>query len=208
MSRLRNAFGACCIGVAAVAVACAADVGDYRTALDANGFEEYRIVTAGDDTRRRQQQSLGNFDEDVLVGDFNFDGSEDFAAILSRSATEAEIERTYFPPGQDAVNQRTFLAVVCNGVAEAATTGRYRCMQLPERMVGGFGGELTILDPGEWGEDLSTIGDAAGNPQCPLAMPSFSNRLLLALDEPVGRCTTYYYPNSDGTYGRCIYCAD
>jgi hypothetical protein len=63
------------------------------------------------------------------------------------------------------------MAVVCNGLDETSAVDRYRCMPLSESVVGGFGGELTILDPSEWGRDLSTLNDAAGNMRCPLAIP-------------------------------------
>jgi hypothetical protein len=205
---LRIEIGAYSTGLVLITVACAADVSDYRFALDANGFSDYRIETASDDTRRRRERSLETFDDDVLLGDFNFDGRADFAAILSRSATESEIESSYLPPGKDAANSRSYVAVVCNGLAEASATGRYKCAPLSDITVGGFGGELTILDPGEWGEDLSTVIDAAGNPQCARQMTSYTSQLLLAHDEPLGRCTTYYYPKSKGSYGTCIYCAD
>lgn len=205
---MKYAFGLYCIGLPALGAACAADSSEYRLALDANDYANYQIVEASDDARRRQERSSGHFEEDVLVGDFNFDGREDFAAILSRSATQAEIDRTYFPPDQEHLERRTFMAIVCNGLDETSSADRYRCMPLSESVVGGFGGELTILDPSEWGGDLSMLNEAAGNAQCPLVMPSFSNRLLLALGEPVGRCTTYYYPDPKGTYGQCIYCAD
>jgi len=205
---LRIAFGAFWLGLAVVGVACSKDVSVFRQALDANGFSDYRVVTPDDDTRRRQEHSLGRFESGVLVGDFNFDGSDDFAVLLSRSATRAEIASSYLPPGEDASNQQTFVAVVCNAFADATTTAEYRCTRLSEDMVGAFRGELMILAPNAWSEDLSTISDAAGKPQCPRDMPSFSNRPLLGLDEPDGRCSTFYYPNSDGTYGKCIYCAD
>ena len=185
--------------------ACAAeDVSEYRTALNAN-YVDYQIVDVTDESQRQRRQSPDSFDNDILVGDFNFDNHKDFAAILSRKATETDPEQ--IPADRRQLEAQVFFAVVCNGLVDSSERQHYDCVPLSDTVVGGFGPELDLLDLSKWG-DLSKVHDAYGNAQCPIKMRSLSSNTLLSLKEPFGRCTTFYYPESDGGYGQCTFCAD
>lgn len=189
-----------------VGTACASEgVDEYRAALNASDYIGYRIVEADENTQRRRN-SPESFNDDVLVGDFNFDERADFAVILSRPVIEEE--KALLPKDKNPETGRAFLAVVCNGLDDTdSTKADYGCMPISETIVGGFGAELDLLDLEKWG-DVSVAFDAYGNPQCPVAIQSIASVPLLSLDEPNGRCTTFFYPDEGVGYGRCTYCAD
>ena len=198
-------FGVCCFGVPIIGTACAAeDVNEYRTALDTN-YADYQIVNATDESQQQRRQSPDSFDNDILVGDFNFDSHSDFAAILSRNAADAELEQ--ITADRKLLVNSVFLAVVCNGLGERQDGKDYHCTPLSDTVVGGFGSELDLIDLSQWGS-LSDEQEAYGNMQCQDEMQSLASKKLLSLREPFGRCTTFYFPESDGSYGQCTYCAD
>lgn len=198
-------FGFCCLVLSVLSTACASeDASKYRRALDAD-YAEYKFADVTDDSLRQRRQSPDSFDNDVLVGDFNFDSLSDFAVVISRKATEKDFK--HIRAEQIETETRVFLAVVCNGLSEGEAHNNYRCMPLSDNVVGGFGSELDLLDLSKWG-DLSEIHEAYGQAQCPNEMRSLSSKKLLSLREPFGRCTTFYYPDENGTYGQCTYCAD
>lgn len=202
MILMKVLFGIFFLALTILGTACAAeDVSEYRTALNAN-YADYQIVDVTDESQRQRRQSPDSFDNDILVGDFNFDSHSDFAAILSRKATETDLER--IEADRRHLVRLVFLAVVCNGLANGQG---YRCMPLSNTGVGGFGSELDLVDLSQWGS-LSDEQEAYGNMQCQHEMQSRASNKLLSLREPFGRCTTFYFPESDGSYGQCTYCAD
>ena len=195
------------LAISTLGTACAAEYegqDEYHLALETN-YAEYRIVEATDDSQRQRRRSPESFENDILVGDFNFDSHKDFAAILSRKATEMDLE--HIPADRRQLETHVFLAVVCNGLSNSSERKHYQCMPLSDTTVGGFGNELDLLDSSKWG-DLSEIHDVYGKTQCPNEMQSLSSNRLLSLREPFGRCTTFYFPESNGSYGQCTYCAD
>lgn len=165
----------------------------YFEVLDKHypGFEVVGPFLDPYDESGSYRRSPKNFVGDILVGDFNFDGVNDFAAALIEEGGVAKAKRREKAVGQ---------TVVCTGVRD----NEYRCTTLVDLGPNGFHIYLDLLDWTPWLDIL----ERQENEECSVQLDSHPNQKFLTIVEPYGRCDTLYYQESDGTYEGCRYCAD
>jgi len=155
------------------------------------GFEVAGPFLDPHDENRSYRRSPESFVGEILVGDFNFDGVDDFAAGLIEEGRVAKAESGQKPSG---------LTVVCSGVPHHD----YHCTTLVELRPYGF---HTYLDLVNWTPWLDMLAQQE-NKECSVQLESHTNQKFLTIVEPYGRCDTLYYQESDGSYKGCQYCAD
>jgi hypothetical protein len=165
----------------------------YSTVLDKHypGFEVVGPFLDPYDKNRSYRSSPENFVGEILVGDFNFDGIEDFAAGLIEFGGAERAKRGQKPDG---------LTVVCSG----STDDSYQCTALVELKPFGFHTYLDLVDWTPWLDIL----EQQENKECSVQLETHTNQKFLTIVEPYGHCNTLYYQESDGTYEGCQYCAD
>lgn len=174
---------------------------DRAKAVLKDAYTEFAVLQWPSEMRvlRKSQE---HFDSDILFGDFNFDGVIGFAAKLIRVSTKEEL--SVLPEHSRERYQYVGLVVVCDGIADGGSVSEFRCTELTEEELGGVYGWLDLVDC-PW---CSGYSDEYGNSNCPAEMKANSGRKLLAIVEPLGQCDAFFYPMTDGGYGRCAYCAD
>ena len=155
------------------------------------GFEVVGPFLDPYDENRTYRRSPESFVGEILVGDFNFDGVDDFAAGLIEEGGVAKANAGGKPDG---------LTVVCSGVSD----NEYRCTNLVEPRPYGFHTYLDLIDWTPWLDRL----EQNENEECSVQLETHTNQKFLTIVEPYGHCDTLYYQESDGTYEGCRYCAD
>ena len=173
--------------------ACSDPADNFSAVLDQfyPGFEVVGPFLDPYDENRSYRRSPESFVGDVLVGDFNFDGVDDFAAALIEEGGVAKAKNGEKPEG---------LTVVCSGVGGS----EYRCTPIVDLRPYGFNIYLDLLDWTPWLDML----DRQDNEECSVQLETHANQKFLTIVEPYGHCDTLYYQESDGTYEGCRYCAD
>ncbi|MDJ0758436.1 MAG: hypothetical protein QNJ19_03515 [Woeseiaceae bacterium] len=165
----------------------------YSTVLEAfyPGFEVVGPFLDTHDENRSYRRSPENFVGEILVGDFNFDGVEDFAAALIEQGGVAMAKGGQEPVG---------LTVVCSGSSD----NDFRCTTLIDPKPFGFHSHLDLIDWTPWLDLL----EPAANEECAVQLETRTNKKFLTIVEPYGHCDTLYYQEPDGSYEGCQYCAD
>ncbi len=195
----------CCLAISTVATACAAEEqSPYQSVLQLE-FPEYEVHRVVDANQIQRRQSNHSFQDDILVGDFNLDGYSDFATMLMRDVTEADLEN--ISETRKSTVKSVYLAVVCNGMESQNENSSYNCTALSKPGVGGFGWELDIID---WSRRsrLTDGGEVSDNTSCQAFLKSTPGKKLLSFREPFGHCDRFFYPVEDGGYAQCVYCTD
>lgn len=144
--------------------------------------------------------------DDLLVGDFNDDSVNDFAAILSRvrSAEEAKADKN-----RRARHLRLVRAVVvCSSVStphNLTATSPYECTYLAEPRVGGVTGELAFVEisPDRINDERLSKGS-----HCRESAENRFGLRTISIVEFKGYCNTYFYPDEESGYNDCTYCRD
>lgn len=180
------------------------DLREFRVALSKAypGYSEYQWPAS----MRGYRQSPANFIDDVLFGDFNFDGVIDYSAKLTRPITDDELAD--LPARHHDTIKVVGVVVVCDGLDSGDASGSFRCSQLTQERLGGSDGWLDLIDLTVWLDDLENESEEYGNSDCPNKLRTPAGQKLLSLVEPIGHCDAFYYPIDSGGYGRCFYCAD
>jgi len=176
------------------APAVSSDPADLYSAVlseDYPGFEVVGLFLDPYDKNRSYRRSPESFVGEILVGDFNFDGVDDFAAGLIEEGGVAKAESGQKPNG---------LTVVCSG----APDNSYQCTTLVELRPYGFHTYLDLVDWTPWLDML----EEQENKACSAQLETHTDQKFLTIVEPYGLCDTLYYQESDGTYEGCQYCAD
>lgn len=148
---------------------------------------------------RSYRRSPENFHADILVGDFNFDGLDDFSAVL--------IEKGRV---EDALNggKPTGFTAVCTRQESSNANQEYDCVPLTEIRPHGFRTYLDFMDWTPWLDSLLEGGEYDDNPDCPVILQSHLSQKLLTIVAPYGHCDTFFYQKPNSEYGECTYCAD
>ena len=166
-------------------------------------FPEHKaIVGPWDDGEFPVREFPGDFVNGILVGDFNSDGASDFAAKLARPLTQVEIEQIH-PSLHDRMSTAE-IVVVCDAHVEDSIAKDYRCYEIVGQKIGGI---HATLDYDDWEWYLGTL-EEDDQPVCQLAIKSRIGSKSLSLFEVNGHCDTFFYPNRDGGYHKCMFCAD
>ena len=168
-------------------------------------YPEYSVLQ-WPDSMRGYRESPEHFVNDVLFGDFNFDGVADFSAMLTRPPTEDELSAV--PERHRDSIQAVGLVVVCDGLVADDPNTEFHCTELSEEELGGNYSWLDLTQRTMWVNGLSHEEDEYNNPQCSVELKARSGQKLLSLVQPIGHCETFFYPITDGGYDRCEYCAD
>ena len=170
------------------------DAGDQYNAILSKLYPGYEVAGPfldPHDDNRSYRRSPQNFVGDILVGDFNFDGLDDFAAGLIEKGGVAKAEDGGKPEG---------LTVVCSSIIN----NEYQCTTLVTLRPFGFHVYLDLVDWTPWMDILRH----PENKECPIQLETHINQKFLTIVEPYGHCDTLYYQGTDGTYLGCEYCAD
>ena len=145
---------------------------------------------------------------DLLIGDFNHDGAEDFAAELLQMRTQAEASKDEVPARRSVLTISS--AVVCHGRSDSQDppTDDFDCSYLQEPYaVGGINGELAFVTvvPDNLSDDRLSSGE-----KCTSFRDQWRGKRVLSLvNSSGGYCLSLYYPDPDSTsYSECVYCAD
>lgn len=172
---------------------------DYLAVIRAN-FPDYWL-------REQSSQIQPTHNDDILIGDFNSDGIQDFAAVLIRKILPSELQR--LPERHRNEVTIVGLAVACNGVVDANDRTGYECSEIAGPKIGGIFSELQYR---EWSEQLHGWSGFQGNPEqsaaCDAALKQRVGTNSLSLIETIGHCDTYFYPSNDSSYVSCMYCSD
>lgn len=180
------------------------DIQHFHAALN-EAYPEYSIFL-WPDSMRAYRVSPENFVEDVLFGDFNFDGVTDFSAKLTRTPTEKELSA--LPERYRETYKAVGLIVVCDGLVTDGPNPRFHCTEISDEELGGNYGWLDLTEWTELADHLIGEENLYNNPECPRELEAQSGKNLLSLVEPIGHCNAFFYPIDSGGYGRCMYCAD
>ena len=170
--------------------------GKYVSVLK-DRYPGYEVVgPVGDPTDPRGRHlrfSPQDFRGDILVGDFNFDGIEDFAAALRKKS-----------PANESLTRadRLGITVVCNGRPPNDQGSTFEC--------------ALLSDTGKVYLDLERISSMYIeplqhlDPVCTTLMASHKEQKVLVIPEHYGRCDTFYFSNSDSAavYLACRVCAE
>ena len=159
----------------------------------------------GDEDLRDNRHSPKNFADDILFGDFNFNGVRDFAAVLiEKGAT--------FDPNQDM--EPVGFVVICDGQWSSESQIEYGCSDLTQREPGGFRAELDYVDWAPRANALIARSPKSGDRFCPFMLQTnqFNAQTRkgtkkLSILSSFGRCDWFFY-HMDGVYRGCQYCAD
>jgi len=186
----------------ALTLAASADNDPYRAVLsDRNpGFEVIGPIARSDGSGgweggRDHRYSPESFRDDILIGDFNFDGLADFAAALVENRPgDANL-------GRAPINGFT---AVCSGRQSDDESQKFECKVLAE----GLNAYIYLMDFTPSLDLLLDREPVPDNPVCSAFLNAHLGQELLAIPEHYGRCDTFYYPKSDLEYGGCRYCAD
>lgn len=159
----------------------------------------------GDENLRRNRQSPENFADDILFGDFDFNGVRDFAAVLIEQGTTFDPQLDKGPVG---------FVVVCKGQWSSESLIEYSCSDLTEHEPGGFRAELDFVDWVLWADTLIDRSPKSDDRFCPFMLQTNPFNLQtkkgnkkLSIMSSYGRCDWFFY-HMDGTYRGCQYCAD
>jgi hypothetical protein len=159
----------------------------------------------GDENLRRNRHSPENFADDILFGDFDFNGVRDFAAVLIEQGATFDPQLDKGPVG---------FVVVCKGQWSSESLIEYSCSDLAEREPGGFRAELDFVDWAPWADTLIDRSPKSGDRFCPFMLQTNPFNLQtkkgnkkLSVMSSYGRCDWFFY-HMDGTYRGCQYCAD
>lgn len=195
---------------------CTTDLGEWPKATDRYVSllkERYPgfVITGpafgpkGDEDLRDNRHSPENFADDILFGDFNFNGVRDFAAVLIEQGTT-------FDPNLD--KEPAGFVVICDGHWSSESLIEYSCSDLTEREPGGFRVELDYVDWAPWADALDDRGPTSGDRFCPFMLQANQHNAQtrkgtkkLSVMNSFGHCDWFYY-HLDGTYRGCQYCAD
>ncbi len=171
----------------------------YTDVLKAR-YPEFQVIAPYSEKVKEYYARSDEYLGDLLVGDFNSDGIEDFAAIMTRSIHDEELEEISRSREQvDNVGQ----VVVCDG-----GESEFQCSSIYGPKPGNVYWEL---DFEFWSESLystSSVADGQEPNLCATEQKKRLNTKTLALLQAIGLCDTYFFPKSDGGYGSCRYCAD
>ena len=195
---------------------CTTDLGEWPKAADSYVSmlkERYPgfVITGpvfgpkGDEDLRDNRHSPQNFADDILFGDFNFNGVRDFAAVLIEQGAT-------FDPNAD--REPVGFVVVCDGRWSSESQIEYSCSDLTEREPGGFRAELDYIDWAPWADALIARSPKSGDRFCPFMLQTnqFNAQTKkgtkkLSVMSSFGNCDWFFY-HLDGTYRGCQYCDD
>ncbi len=162
-----------------------------------NTYPGYEVIgPAGEPTDPRGRHlrfSPESFRNDILVGDFNFDGIEDFAAALRKPLTADE---------PHTIAEKRGITVVCNGRQPANQGSPYEC--------------AVLSNTGKVYLDLERIGAMYpeplqhSRPVCTDLLNAHKEKTVLVIPEHYGHCDTFYFSTSEARveYLGCSICAD
>ena len=180
------------------------DAQEFHTTLK-KAYPDYSVLQWPDEMRG-YRNSLENFVDDFLFGDFNFDGVTDFSAKLTRAPTEDELSTV--PERHREAIQSVGLVVVCDGLVTDGPNATFHCTELSDEHFNGNRGWLDLTDWRSWANDPNDLDSVFYNQECPRELKALPGKKLLSLVEPIGHCDTFFYPIDSGGYGRCEHCAD
>jgi hypothetical protein len=162
-------------------------------------YPTYRVAEPWASNLRELRESPDQFVDDILFGDFNADGHEDFAAILvrERSFEEAALD----PDRYRRSDLLVYLVVACNGIDSKPAAAGFRCEPIFGPKSGAFGRELDFVAAGRWL-------DAFDDEKCVNEIRARAETKVLALVQAFGHCDVLYFPQPEGAYAQCGYCAD
>ncbi len=176
---------------------------DYRNIL----HEKYPMFTA-----KQLRFSVDSYDAeglvfgDLLVGDFNGDSIEDFAAALGRRRSKAEAEKDGDKIRRHILDEG--IAVVCNGVSPPSISGArstHECSYLAKPSLGSLEGELAFIEISS--KDLPESELVSGKNCAVLAKKHDGLRTLALMHSASGYCIDLFYPvPGSSEYTECIYC--
>lgn len=187
------------VSICLLGQACAAQEGAsnrYFSVLE-NMYPDYEVVgpvgSPTDPRGRHLRFSPQSFRNDVLVGDFNFDGIEDFAAALRKTLPADD-------PGTKA--DGLGITVVCNGLSPTNLGASFECAVLSDTA-------LVYLDLARLGS-MYTEPVQHSDPKCRSLLALHKEQKVLVVPEHYGRCDTFYFSASESAveYLRCSICAD
>lgn len=183
---------------------------------EANKLEGYRQYLR-DHYQASEAQPIGHSTDfgsddsvfhDLLVGDFNDDGIEDFSAELLRMRTHAEASEDDVPARRSILTVSS--AVVCHGRSDLKDSPieNFDCSYLQEPYpAGGINGELAFITvmPDNLPDERLSSGE-----RCDSFKHQWRGKRVLSLANSFGGyCLSLYYPDPDSTsYIECVYCAD
>ena len=191
---------ACLIGVSFAGQSTKPEL--MKAVLLTNFPEHMDVVGPWDEGETALREYPGDFVNGILVGDFNSDGTSDFAAKLARPLTPEETKSIH-PSLRDRMTTAE-IVVVCDAQEKAASAKDFRCYKLVGQAIGGIHATLDYMD---WEWVLGTLEDEE-QPACQAAIRSRAGTKSLSLIEPNGHCDTYFYPREGGGYDECTFCAD
>lgn len=195
---------------------CTTDLGEWPKAADRYVSilqERYPgfVITGpvfgpeGDEDLRDNRRSPQNFADDILFGDFNFNGVRDFAAVLIEQGATSD-------PNPD--NEPVGFVVICDGRWSSESLIEYSCSDLTERKPGGFRAVLDYIDWAPWADALIARSPKSGDRFCPFMLQTnqFNAQTRkgtkkLSVMSSFGPCDWFFY-HMDGTYRGCQYCDD
>lgn len=159
----------------------------------------------GDESLRNNRHSPGHFADDILFGDFDFNGVRDFAAVLIEQGATFDPHLDKGPVG---------FVVVCKGQWSSQSLIEYSCSDLTEREPGGFRAELDFVDWAPWADTLVDLSPKSGDRFCPFMLQTNPFNLQtkkgnkkLSIMSSFGHCDWFFY-HMDGMFSGCQYCAD
>ena len=179
--------------------ACAAqeDANSRYSSVLKDTYPDYEVVgPVGSPTDLRGWHlrfSPQSFRNDILVGDFNFDGIEDFAAALRKTLPGDE-------PGTKA--DGLGITVVCNGRSPTGLGASFECALLSDTA-------KVYLDLERLGS-MYTEALQHSDPMCKSLLDLHKEQKVLVVPEHYGRCDTFYFSTSESAveYLSCSICAD
>jgi hypothetical protein len=141
---------------------------------------------------RHLRYSPESFYNDILMGDFNFDGVEDFAAALLKVLPADEPHSRFYRPG---------ITVVCNGQKSTDQGSNFKCAVLNNE----FAYEYLDL------ERIRANDSEYVDPICAPLFNSHKEQTVLAVPQHYGTCDTFYFATSDTddvAYLSCSLCSE
>jgi len=170
----------------------------YRGTLR-DQYPEFEVIgylfgPGGENMPRRSPE---DFVDDILVGDFNFDGITDFAAALvAKGSVQQAID------GGDVGG----FAAVCLG--SHTSRWKFDCSSLTEKSPYGFRVEMELMDWTPWLDILLGRHPSEDDSECPIQLKNQVGKEMLSIVSSYGRCDTFYYFRPDASFGQCTYCAE
>jgi hypothetical protein len=178
---------------------------EYRNIIreEYPNFEAQPLVYSTDD-----YDTAGFVFDDILVGDFNGDSLEEFAATLKRTRSKAEAYDDERQETRDILVVGA--AVVCESslfVGGSQTSTQFRCRYLVEPTLGGLKGELAFVEVNAEHLPKSRLSSGENCEEC--TRKSAGKRALALINSYGGYCLNLYYPVAgSATFKECIYCSD